>query len=163
MTQIHPCRGCPLRDGCERRDELRAKIKGIGARSVTFDCQKLRREMHKGRRIVIKAPFQEWNRDNEYRIVKRPVRATILFASGVSFVAAIDPFAGVEDRYRFRRYQPHHRIVRFLDEPDAPFCANGNILSEDGGCDRREGFGCVCAARMKAALLGNKVSDDIPF
>lgn len=41
----------------------------------------------------------------------------------------------INDR-RFRKTQSHIRIVRFLDEPDRPFCEIGNLILPEGGCDR---------------------------
>lgn len=168
MTHIAPCTRCPLSAGCEHRDELRKKARGLGARSVRFNCDILKAEVRRGRRIVIMAPVVQDIRIYDYDdrfdhpyFGKIEVNATIAnVRPDYSFQAVIDagqlPTDGVVDgeyheeltpeqvnARRFRRMQPHIRIIRFLDEPDRKVCALDNLMLPAGGCETRYGE-CQC-------------------
>lgn len=155
MTTIFPCCRCPLREGCEQRAAFRAKVSGLGLQSAGFRCHRLKAEIRVGRRIVIMQPYLM--DENEYSAYERTihrleVKATITKTyNKYCFVCTVDPGQHPEDQIesdedvktaRFRRKQTHHRIVRFLDEPDATVCEAGNV-QRDGACDNREG--CLCA------------------
>jgi hypothetical protein len=177
MTHIAPCTRCPLRAGCGHRDELRKRVRGLGARSVRFNCDILRTEVRQGRRIVIRHPVLEYDdryHDERFAVVWIEVNATISSARpDSSFSAVIDrglieeamggdpsewpegvTVEQVNDR-RFRKTQSHIRIIRFLDEPDRKLCAGGNLLLPEGGCDRSSNGGecwCVENRRVMADL-----------
>lgn len=153
MTVIHPCRLCPLRNGCDLREQYRRRVRGLGAASVRFSCPKLAAEIRGGRRIAINVPRTGENRWGEpSRVSSKQVYATITSAhADHSFGCIVDPgqideddvYDGVDpNKIRFRRIQKHHRIVRFLDEPDGAFCGLGALM-RDGKCDTMDG-GCTC-------------------
>lgn len=182
MTHISPCFRCPLSEGCDHRAELRRRVKGLGARSVRFKCDRLAAEVRPGRRIVIRHPIREWTDfEYEYAIRKIEVAATIAAVDGdCAFSAVIDPGlieAAMGDdpaewaeevtpetvnARRFRRRQKAHRIVRFLDEPDRTFCPNYAIRGADGtGCDFRDKEnGCACEREAdRLALFPARIED----
>ena len=152
MAHISPCHLCPLRDGCALRDEFRAQARALGsaAISVAFRCPRLAKEIRPGRRVVVGHPqIDGHDRDDGLPIIKHAaVPATVTDVGRKHrFVCVIDPGAITIDESahanpRFRRRQAHYRIVRFLDEPDFPLCASGNVL-RDGKCDTSENH-CFC-------------------
>jgi hypothetical protein len=151
-----------LREGCAKRAEFAKRAAGTGAVSIRFRCDILLREIRPGRRIVIWQPFlvadptYHYPGDDDRRIQWMPVAATITRADGsYTFVCTVDPGqapahgvvlddqAPAERRSRrFRKTQRHIRIIRFLDEPDAPLCDAPYVL-RDGRCDAHEGA-CRC-------------------
>jgi hypothetical protein len=166
MTAIHPCRLCPLREGCEQRELFRALVRSSQAVSVTYRCPILAKEIRVGRRIVINAPYIEaaqyspYGPDGDEKTGTHEVAATITSVrSSHAFACTVDfgALGSVEDggigesvkdpnKLRFRRMQKHHRIVRFLDEPDEPLCKMCGSRFRDGKCDRRDGLGEGCTA-----------------
>lgn len=160
MTTIHPCRLCPLREGCEQRDEFRRRVRGIGLRVASFPCPTLAAEVRVGRRIVINQPILvDGNPDVAWgeeitAVVRQDMPATITYAyPDYSFTCTVDreAFEAVADQVqeeadawmkkRFRRQQKHFRIVRFLDEPDWTVCQSGNVGSISS-CDTRDRCEC---------------------
>jgi hypothetical protein len=154
--RINPCHACPLRNGCENREVLRKKASGTGARCISYDCDKLGKELRAGRRIMIETIiltptdnhwYDGW--DRSYRNVK----ATITAHSGYyRFACVIDPGQITEDdiaenadlnKIRFRKTMRHTRIVQFLDEPDAEMSICGNV-KRNGKCERQDGKECDC-------------------
>ena len=160
-VHIFPCNRCPLREGCEQKAEFAKRVAGIGARSVAFRCDKLANEIRTGRRIVIKqlqpVGFGRYE-DDGLRFKRVEVPATISsWRPNYSFGCVVDKGAVTvppdileivpyyePERFRFRKNQPHYRIVRFLDEPDRRTCIGGQILS-NGQCEVRDGD-CYCKA-----------------
>lgn len=154
---LKPCNGCPLRAGCEQRDEFRRRVAGLGLRTATFNCAKLDERLAPGTRIVIKHPVKgETSEPYEYDISYYEVPATITSSKDGEFACVIDlePLKEVIDVYavegdqdpnktRFRKYMKHRRIVRFLDEPKRRICENGNV-TEGETCARPEGHDCHC-------------------
>jgi hypothetical protein len=143
-VRVNPCFACPLRTGCEHRNELRAKALGIGAVSVNFRCERLAKELRPGRRVMVPAiSVVEGRYYDEERKSSIAVPATITGAvKGYQFVCVIDPGALPEhidgrdmELYRFRKPMRHTRIIRFLDEPDAQVCKNGRVMRGET-CDR---------------------------
>lgn len=155
---IHPCRGCPLRDGCEQREVFRKKVGGLGLVSARFRCDRLAAEVRMGRRIVIQQPIPGAdNGDRYYPTTYRDVKATISAVDPrYRFSCIVDPGQinadevsnpDKLDRYRFRKRMSHQRIRAFLDEPDGVFCEQGNLRRGDG-CDRLDSD-CMCAEVAK--------------
>lgn len=157
-TRIYPCFRCPLRIGCEQHAEFKRRAKDVGARSIAFDCSRLGGELRPGRRVVIRQPFQrpyqqhDGSYDGEYSIEHREVSATVtsIARRGYRFAAVVDPGSGEfeNEKFRFRRKQPHFRVVRFLDEPDAELCTQGNVR-RGGKCDALNE--CTCEQFREAA------------
>lgn len=157
VITIHPCRLCPLKNGCEQVPVFRKRAKIEGASSVTFRCGILTDALSPGRRIVIRTPVQtvgySYPSGDEIGVYHKEVSATITSSAGSRFACTVDPdqideeeiFDGVRDKtmIRFRRSQPHHRIVRFLDEPMREICECNRVKTETG-CDSPDG-GCACA------------------
>jgi hypothetical protein len=165
-TAIHPCRLCPLREGCEQREKFRALARGSQAVSITYRCPILAKEIRVGRRVGINAPYidllnigYQYNRSEcDVRVGNREVYATITSVRrDHSFAATVDfgALGSVEDggigvntkdpnALRFRRTQKHHRILRFLDDPDEPLCKMCGSRIRDGQCDRRDGMNANC-------------------
>jgi len=155
-TRINPCHGCPVRDGCEQRDEFRRRVSGCGARSVTFRCERLTEALRPGRRVMISTPYVDVRSDyDDWRMAQKAVPATISGSHEDKFTCTIDPGHvqgglnndGEEDpasldKYRFRKRMRAQRIIRFLDEPDMPVCKNGRV-QRGGACDAPDG-GCYC-------------------
>lgn len=164
-ARINPCHGCPAREGCEQRDEFRRRIAGIGARSVTFRCERLNAALRPGRRIVIGTPVMVDHSsycEPNFRIRQTAVPATITRSHDGKFTCVIDPghvrgrldlYENDEpediEKYRFRKYLRAQQIIRFLDEPDMPVCRNGRV-QRDGTCDAPDG-GCYCAEEAQLA------------
>lgn len=167
--RINPCHGCPLREGCEQREEFRQRTRGLGARSVRFRCDKLERALYPGRRIMIGTPRMVGEWEPDLRVQSTAVPATITGFHDDKFTCVIDPGhvrgqidgdgceAPPEDKYRFRKYMRAQRIIHFLDEPDMPICEYGRVL-RNGVCDFPKGdartYGCTCKqfAEMAAEL-----------
>ena len=159
MTYIAPCHDCPLKQGCTQRDEFRRRTKGLNAASIKFRCDKLTAELRPGRRIELGAAVVGvgWGYDGEEDgVIRRDVPATITGATGTRFTCVIDPGHITENpdghseetrdisALRFRRYQRHSRIRRFLDEPDATLCEHGKRVMRGGTCDRPKDGVCYC-------------------
>ncbi len=156
-VHIKPCHGCPLGKGCQQRAEFRVKVAGLGLRSATFDCSILKEKLAPGTRIVIGVPmFGADEYGEEFRFCgRREVKATIHASKGGKFACVIDrehEELMIDDsgelkrpeRIRFRKMQPHTRIVKWLDEPKRRMCALGSPMLSDGTCDRPAGEQCWC-------------------
>lgn len=156
-VRINPCHGCPVRDGCEQRDEFRRRVSGCGARSVTFRCEKLTEALRPGRRIMVSTPYLDIRRDfGDWQMAHKAVPATITGSGDGKFTCTIDPGhvqgginndgdedAANVDKYRFRKSMRAQRIIVFLDDqPDMPICKNGRV-QRAGACDAPDG-GCYC-------------------
>jgi hypothetical protein len=153
--RINPCHACPLRNGCEEKKAIQAKASGTGARSISYDCDKLEKELRIGRRILIEnVILSPGDYEMEYSRSWFKVKATITGRSGYyRFACVVDPGQITEEmtvegidinKIRFRRTMRHTRIVGFLDEPDAILCACGNVQI-DGLCDTPGGLKkCDC-------------------
>lgn len=162
MTYIAPCHDCPLKQGCEQRDEFRRRAKGMGAASIKFRCPRLAAELRPGRRVelasVIVGITPGYYPDDGDHAVRRDVPATITGALGNKFTCVIDPGHISENpddhrardvsALRFRRSQRYARIRRFLDEPDMPVCKNRRVM-RNGGCDRHKDEPCYCKQPME--------------
>ncbi len=123
--------------------------------SIRFSCPKLASEVRIGRRIAINVPRTGENRWGEpSRVGSKQVSATITSAHADHSFSCIvdlgqigedDVYDGIDpNKIRFRRIQKHHRIARFLDEPDNnAFCRLGSLI-RDGKCDTMDGV-CSCA------------------
>lgn len=161
-VRINPCFGCPLRVGCDQRAEFSRRVRGLGLRSATFNCDRLAEALTMGTRIEISAPVRDYrlsptSEDHgfEYEITRFLVPATITTKNPTTFACTIDrePLKAAMDkcgdretnvdRVRFRKTMRHSRIVRFLDEPKRTFCNLGNVRRPDGGCEARDGE-CGC-------------------
>lgn len=150
-VRINPCFRCPARHGCEKREELRQRVQGLGLVSARFRCDRLQAELRLGRRIVIKHPFMSGNPDDyDQHLVWEEVLATIwMVDSAYRIAVVVDAESGAEDKFRFRKYMSHMRIVRFADEPDREMCKSGRIKRGDA-CDRRPDDICMCEEAMRA-------------
>ncbi len=147
--RIFPCYGCPLKVGCKEHEGFQKRAAGTGAVSIRFRCQKLISELRPGRKVVITAPsyaYGGYSDESWVCIGNYEVRATITAAKAYKFVCTVDPGEldpeqckedGDIDAYRFRRTIPHHRIVRFLDEPDLRICKGGCVV-RDGWHDSKD-------------------------
>lgn len=51
---LKPCTGCPLRDGCEQRDDFRKRVRGLGLRSATFNCDRLKAAIAPGIGVLLR-------------------------------------------------------------------------------------------------------------
>jgi len=159
---LRPCTGCPLRSGCEQRDEFRKRVSGLGLRSATFNCSRLKAALEPGTRIVVRHPIKvagggDHYYSPEYDIVRVELPATITSSDRDDFSCVIDRdalVAAVEeneadpekiDVYRFRKTMKHSRIVRFLDEPRRALSACGRPKLPGGQCDLREAEDCCNA------------------
>lgn len=157
---IKPCTGCPLRAGCEQRDEYRRRVAGLGLRSATFNCDHLKKAIAPGTRILVSHPIRvevggsEWT-GPEYDIIRKDLPATITGSSCDEFSCVVDRDALLAaviaeegedadkvDTYRFRKTMKVRRIVRFLDEPRRSLCGCGKVRLADGTCDKRPTEDC---------------------
>lgn len=155
---LRPCNGCPLRNGCEQRDDFRKRVAGLGLRSATFDCERLKLALAPGTRITVNHPItvetSGYFGEPCHDVVRVELPATILGSGRDEFhcvidrdalLAAIDEHeadAERADTYRFRKTMSHRRIVRFLDEPRRSFCECGRPRLLDGTCDKRPDEQC---------------------
>jgi len=156
---LKPCTGCPLRSGCEQRDDFRKRVSGLGLRSATFNCGRLRLALSPGTRITISHPIaalsdREHAYSPEFEIIRVDLPATITSSKDDKFSCVVDRdalLAAIEDHeadaekvdiYRFRRAMSHRRIVKFLDEPRRTICECGHVRLADGRCDRRPDDSC---------------------
>ena len=149
---IKPCFRCPLRECCAEREEFRRRARGLGAVSVMFRCAKIEAALRPGRRIVVDSPvLSGTDPDWDARVIHVPVPATITGCDRTLFTCVVDPGTpGTEDEpekpiIRFRRRMGHHRIMRFLDEPDMELCSRGRRIQRNGVCDRPRDEPCLCA------------------
>jgi len=167
---IKPCTGCPLRAGCEQRDEYRRRVAGLGLRSATFNCDRLKEAIAPGTRVVISHPITVESGGDYYGpqfdIIREDLPATIT-GSGVdefscvidrdALVAAIELQEGEGldkvDTYRFRKTMKARRIVRFLDEPKRRTCDGGRWVLPNGCCDKRPDEDCFCEHTKKRAEM----------
>lgn len=162
-VHIKPCHGCPLRTGCQLRNEFRSKVHGLGLRSASFACPILDEKLQPGTRIEIGVPiFGPDQYDESYHFTGRhKVKATILSSKNGSFSCVVDPEHqefmvenGGDIRnpglIRFRKTQKHHRIIRWLDEPKRERCEVGSIKLPDGTCDVPNGEQCACQWNKEA-------------
>lgn len=156
-VHLKPCHGCPVprlttdQDCAAKRDEMRAKVRGLGLSSATFKCPVLAEHFRVGRRISINTPVLKYAgyHEYDYRVSHVEVRATVLTFDGRRFKCVVDledmERAQSEDQgegvkeakdYIYRKPMLAGRIVQFLDEPDRALCGGGNIAGGDGKCDR---------------------------
>jgi len=159
---LKPCTGCPLRNGCEQRDEFRKRVSGLGLRSATFNCERLAKAIQAGTRILVSHPIRVETGGSyegpEYRIIRADFSATITNSDRDKFSCVIDRDALVEaiddqggedsekvDTYRFRKKMLARRVVRFLDEPKRHICGCGNPVLPSGECDKRSNEDCWAA------------------
>jgi hypothetical protein len=158
---LRPCRGCPLRHGCEQRDEFRKRVSGLGLRSATFDCKRLASAIEPGTRVVVSHPIKVetcgYSGESCYDIVRAEVPATIVGSGRDAFSCVIDRdalLAAIEaqegdatniDTFRFRKTMKASRIIRFLDEPRRALSACGRPKLPGGQCDLREAENCCNA------------------
>lgn len=157
---LKPCTGCPLRKGCEQRDDFRRRVKGLGLRSATLNCDKLKKAIAPGTRILVPHPIRveiggsEWS-GPEYVVIRKDLPATIVGSGLDEFSCVIDRDALLAavaaeegedadkvDTYRFRKTMKARRIVKFLDEPRRNLCACGKVRLLDGSCDKRPTEDC---------------------
>lgn len=164
-VRINPCFGCPLRSGCDQREDFAKRVRGLGLRSATFNCAKLTGALSVGTRIEIAAPIRDYGTSMdpgyEFAITRVVLPATIHSTDGSRFACVIDREAmqAAMDRHsdgetsvdavRFRRTMRHSRIVRFLDEPRRKLCEFGNVITPDGKCDSRNSE-CGCSLARAA-------------
>ena len=151
-AQIHPCRLCPIRVGCDQRDVFRERARASGAVAVTYSCQRLSDELRPGRRIEVSTPHIDGYDpdDGSPHYGTRRSRATVTSVTrGYRFTCVVDPGdaapaeGDVRDvaLVRFRRRRRHSTILRLLDEPDLPLCHYGRV-QRSGGCDSPGGCEC---------------------
>jgi hypothetical protein len=50
---LRPCLRCHQREGCVRRDEMRAKLRGTGVTTASFKCPERLRGLEPGRRVDV--------------------------------------------------------------------------------------------------------------
>jgi hypothetical protein len=146
VTHISPCFRCPIREGCEHKASLVKRCARLGAVSIKFRCDILRAAMRVGRRIEISVPHvvvtSNYESEGYSRNGSRLISATITAVlPNYKFRCTVDPHCHDDEegereweKMRFRRYKPHYRIIRFLEEPDLKVCESGNV-QRDGKCD----------------------------
>lgn len=171
--RIKPCHGCPFREGCELRDEFRARARGVGASSVTFRCGRLLEKLPPGTRIVITTPgkYTGYHYDGSEAdcIQHIPVKATVTVCEDRGrFACVIDPgqivdeheedAGSIPDKYRFRKLAPISRIKEILDEPALPICKAGNVV-HDGKCDSSDPEGCYCPLSPRGRQLAADIAE----
>ena len=162
-VRINPCHGCPLREGCDQRDEFRKRVSGLGLRSATFRCAKLAEALRPGRRVMVPTPEmrvqQVYPGDFDCRIEMVAVPATVTASDDAGgFSGVIDPGhvygrpeevtgepSAPADKYRFRKKMRSARIIRILDEPDRKICEQGRVMVGDQ-CDKPADEICHCEA-----------------
>lgn len=155
-VRINPCYGCPVKDGCEQRAVYRKRVSGLGLRSATFRCERLKERIKPGTRIVVTMPTLRWSEYGDTNIFcgRREVKATIHSSDGMHFACVIDK-SEIDDmadrgevsesadpeRIRYRKTMRHSRIVRFLDEEPWRVCEFGAVVSPSGSCGNSH---CSC-------------------
>lgn len=169
--RIKPCHGCLFREGCELRNEFRARARGVGASSVTFRCGRLLEKLKPGTRIVVTAPgkYTGYHYDGSESdcIQHVQVNATVTRCDDRGrFACVIDPgqvideheedAGDIADKYRFRRLAPISRIKRLLDEPALPICEAGNVVHE-GKCDSSDPEGCHCPLSPRGQAMSTEL------
>lgn len=169
---LKPCTGCPLRAGCEQRDEFRRRVAGLGLRSATFNCERLKRALTPGTRVSIAQPItvetSGYSGEPCIDVVREVVPATIINGGRDDFscvvdrdalLAAIQKHEGDEekiDTYRFRKTMQARRIVNFLDEPRRLLCGCGHVRLLDGSCDKRQTEDCFELSTPSAGNAGGR-------
>ncbi len=168
---LKPCTGCPLREGCEQRNAFRKLVSGLGLRSATFNCDRLKSAIAPGTRILVSHPIRvetgrSYYEGPQYEIIREDLPATIIHSGRDDFSCVIDRDAlrtAIEDNggeeaepidtYRFRRTMNARRIVGFLDEPKRRICGCGNAVLPNGDCDKRPNAECF---NVPAELVGER-------
>ncbi len=163
-VRINPCYGCPIREGCEQKAEYRRRVSGLGLRSATFRCERLKTRIKPGTRIVVSMPIFGPSKysDQDVFCGRREVNATIHSSDGMHFACVVDKSeiddmedsgqiaeSADRDRIRFRKTMRHSRIVRFLDEPPWRVCEFGAVVSPFGSCGNSH---CSCREYGKLVL-----------
>ena len=161
-VRINPCHGCPAKTDCDLYEQFRAVACGIGARSVSFRCERIKAELRPGRRVVVPTPrmrVRQVYSGSFYCLIEMVAAPATVTASDDAgwFSCVIDPGnvygrpeevtgepSPPSDKYRFRKKMRAARIIRFLDEPDAEICARGNV-KQNGKCNTSSGE-CQCEA-----------------
>ena len=89
-TTIRPCLRCPLRKGCDRREEIRRRVRelrDLAPREFIFRCAKLLAELRPGRRVVIIQPVAYENHavaEPYTGFLRKAVAATIVLLTSPS-------------------------------------------------------------------------------
>lgn len=148
-VRINPCYGCPIKEGCEQKAEYRRRVSGLGLRSATFRCERLKTRILPGTRIVVSMPIFGPSKysDQDVFCGRREVNATIHSSDGMHFACVVDKSeiddmaereelseSADRDRIRYRKTRRHSRIIRFLDEEPWRVCEFGGVVSPTGEC-----------------------------
>lgn len=162
-VRINPCYGCPIKEGCEQKAEYRRRVSGLGLRSATFRCERLKDRIKPGTRIVVTMPtFGPNNYGEDIYCGRREVKATIHSSDGMHFACVVDKSeiddmaereelseSADRERIRYRKTMRHSRIVRFLDEEPWRVCEFGAVVIPSGSCGNSH---CSCREYGKLVL-----------
>ncbi|WP_298164997.1 hypothetical protein [Novosphingobium sp.] len=139
MTSYSTCINCAAdKATCERREQVRAAIKGSGITSVKFKCDKRQSMFHVGQRVAI---TWEVSTEADYSL-DETWPGTVVRENGTRFVVAVDDVPSDEGTPA-RDYIRNDRLfvkvspqrLRALDEPDRPIC---------NFCERAPSVGEAC-------------------
>ena len=149
MTAFSTCRNCVLqRKICNRRDELRANIKGFGITSLKFNCHERRSLYQFGDRVSVtwSVPSSLCGEYDECDWSLETWPATVTMESSGKFVIRVDDVKSdegteardfVKNENLFCRVSPSK--LKPIDEPRRLPCSSClEPLYSDGGCRRCE-------------------------
>lgn len=143
MTSYTTCINCAAdKQTCERRNAVRAAIKGAHITSVKFRCTDRQSMFRTGQRVAV-----TWTvgGDNEYEL-DETWPGTVLRESGTRFLISIDDVPSDEGTPA-RSYIKNERLfvkvspsrLRALDEPDRRICTFCDRAPVDGdACQDRD-------------------------
>ncbi|MBY0394555.1 MAG: hypothetical protein K2Q27_14970 [Novosphingobium sp.] len=141
MTSYTTCINCAAdKQACERRNAVRAAIKGAHITSVKFRCTDRQSMFHPGQRVGI-----TWTAGNGDYELDETWPGTVIRESGTRFLIAIDDVPSDEGTPA-RSYIRNERLfvkvspsrLQLLDEPDRRICKF---------CERAPATGDACIDR----------------
>jgi hypothetical protein len=142
MTSYTTCINCAAdKATCERREQVRAAIKGAGITSLKFKCDKRQSMFHVGQRVAITWEVQT---EAPYSL-DETWPGTVVRENGTRFVVAVDDVPSdegtpardyIKNDGLFVKVAPHR--LQALDEPDRSIC---------GYCERTPIAGDACDHR----------------
>jgi len=155
MAYYHPCKSCThAKTGCDKRDQMRASLKGLGVTSVKFKCQQRMPRFKMGQRVRF-----DWTHydDDSNEAIMTSFTGTIAYEKRgkLRFVIRVDQEESAEElhpKYVFRNGGDVVAIkpddIKLLDEPYRHICAECLAYQgETDRCNRSEYFitpvGCL--------------------
>ena len=154
MTYMRTCYNCKLATlPCERRDDVKAQIKGMGITSIKFKCDQREPLFAVGQRVSVTWPVSYGGGGEDYECGLETWPATVVSERAPRFLICVDdvesdcgtPMADYMKAGPFAKV-PASRLEP-LDEPPGEVCTMCHNIGPDfAGCYSSPGykaFGCA--------------------